>query len=56
MAEVMKFQDLKEEGNEPAVKVFIWTIFFLFVLIAVCFRPLGSTGNKERPMWLKMAT
>jgi len=33
MSQVMKFEDLKELGNEPAVKVFVYNFFSFYNLL-----------------------
>lgn len=58
MAEVMKFEDFKELGNENAVKVRCPTkknIILIIREIFLRFRPKENTDNKERTILLKTA-
>ena len=61
MAEVFKFDDLKLEGSEAAVKVRISCVFRFFELplqihLFLRFRLLVNIANKEKPTLSKTVT
>lgn len=62
MAEVMKFEDFKNEGSEAAVKVTIirkprdYSYFRHFEILSFSDRLLESTGSRDAITWSMTAT